>query len=166
MKPHKPSPAKLGRSLYKTLLASSAALWATGAAWLLFHYFGRSEGEFGIVTHPLESVMLQLHGFVLIPALMSLGGIVFGHVEKGWNYRKNKKSGITMLAAFALLIGTGYILYYTGSDALRAASSLAHWITGLVAPAVLVKHALIKAKPRDVSQSGPIGAAAQAPTLS
>lgn len=140
--------AKLSRSLYYTLIASSSALWVTGAAWLLFHYFGRSEGEFGIVTHPLESVMLQVHGFMLIPALLSLGGIVFGHIGSGWRYQKNKISGLSMLALFTLLAGTGYVLYYTGSDAIRHASSLAHWIAGLAAPAFFVKHGFLHLKRR------------------
>ena len=86
--------------------------------------------------------MLQVHGFVLIPALLSLGGILFGHIGSGWNYKKNKISGLLMLALFAILIGTGYILYYTGSDLIRQASSLAHWITGLAAPALFARHAL------------------------
>ncbi len=146
MKKHQSGSAKLNRPLYLTLLTSSLALWLTGAAWLCLHYFGRTEGEFGIVTHPLESVMLQFHGFVFIPALLSLGAILFGHIGSAWNYRKNKSTGLIMVAIFALLIGSGYILYYTGSDALRQASSFAHWITGLVAPVIFIQHALIRAR--------------------
>ena len=138
----RPAGARLNRSLYYTLIGASAAMWFSGVAWLVLHYFARAEGEFGIVLHPLEPVMLQVHGFVLIPALLSLGGILFGHIGSGWNYKKNKISGLLMLALFAILIGTGYILYYTGSDLIRQASSLAHWITGLAAPALFARHAL------------------------
>lgn len=142
----KPVGAKLNQSLYYTLVGSSAAMWFSGVAWLVLHYFARTEGEFGIVTHPLEPIMLQVHGFVLMPALLSLGGILFGHIGNGYKYKRNKISGLTMLALFTILIGTGYILYYTGSDLIRQASSLAHWVIGLAAPALFVKHAVIRAK--------------------
>ena len=148
----KPAGAKLNQSLHCTLIGSSAALWITGAVWLILHNFAQVEGEFGIVPHLLEPVMLQLHGFVLIPALLSFGGILFGHIGNGWNYRKNKISGVIMLAALILLIGTGYVLYYTGSDIMRQASSLAHWITGLAAPLVFLKHS-VKRVNRSLSTS-------------
>lgn len=141
MSNRKSAGARLNQSLYYTLISSSATMWVSGVAWLFLHYFARTEGEFGIVLHPLEPVMLQIHGFVLIPALLSLGGILFGHIGSGWNYKKNKISGLLMLALFAILIGTGYILYYTGSDLIRQTSSFAHWITGLVIPALFFQHA-------------------------
>ena len=142
----RPAGARLNRSLYCTLIGASGAMWISGVIWLVLHNFARTEGKFGIVSHPLEPVMLQVHGFILIPALLSLGGIVFGHIGSGWRYKKNKISGLLMLSSFAILIGTGYVLYYTGSDLIRQASSLAHWIIGLAAPALFVKHAVIRAK--------------------
>ncbi len=36
----------------------------------------------------------------------------------------------------------GYLLYYLGDEALRAASSLIHWAIGLALPAVLVWHSV------------------------
>lgn len=144
MKDGRQGKATLNRPLYYTLLAASAGLWASGALWLLLHHFARTQGPFGETIHPLEPVMLQLHGFFLIPALMAFGGIMFGHVGAVWRFRKNRGSGFVMLAAFALLAATGYALYYAGGDALRQAASLTHWICGLAAPAALLRHAFLR----------------------
>jgi hypothetical protein len=41
-----------------------------------------------------------------------------------------------------LLTVTGYLLYYAGGEESRAAISIAHWIAGLLVPALLAWHVL------------------------
>jgi hypothetical protein len=134
--------AKLARWQIWLITISGAVLWLSGAAWLLLHYFGQVEGEFGLETNPLEPWLLRLHGLVLIPALLGFGGLFVVHMPKGWKDRHQRKLGIGLTVMLAVLILSGYMLYYVGDDDLRGWSSIAHWAIGLVTPALFIWHYL------------------------
>ena len=134
--------AKLARWHVMLLTISGTLLWLSGAAWLLLHYYGQLQGEFGPETNPLEPWLLRLHGLVLIPALLGFGGLFIVHIPKGWNEQKQRIAGIALTAIFSLLILTGYLLYYLGSETLRDWTSLIHWAIGLGSPAIFVWHYL------------------------
>ena len=53
-------------------------------------------------------------------------------------------SGLVLLGVYIWLVVTGYLLYYAGGDAFRAAVSLGHWTVGLVALVFLLLHRRIR----------------------
>src|SRR5579864_3246199 len=106
--PHTRS-ARLARWQIMLLTLSGGALWLSGAAWLLLHYFGQMQGEFGPQTNPLEPWLMRLHGLVLIPALLGCGGLFVVHMPKGWKNVSQRNIGIGLSALVATLIGTGYL---------------------------------------------------------
>lgn len=124
------------------LSLSGGALWLSGAAWLLLHYYGQMPGEFGPEMNPLEPWMMKAHGLVLIPALLGIGGMFVVHIPKGWDYRHQRIAGIALCAVLAVLVITGYMLYYAGDEDLRALASLAHWCIGLALPVIFLWHYL------------------------
>lgn len=132
--------ARLGKWQIWLLAVSGTALWLSGSAWLLLHYYGQLEGEFGLETNPLEPWMLRLHGLALIPALLGFGGLFVVHMPKGWKDRRQRIIGLGLTALVGLLILTGYLLYYLGSEALREWSSLIHWVIGLAVPIIFIWH--------------------------
>ncbi len=134
--------AKLARWQIWLLIISGSVLWLSGAAWLLLHYYGQVEGEFGLETNPLEPWILRLHGLVLIPALLGFGGLFVVHMPKGWKDRHQHNIGIGLTALIGVLILTGYLLYYVGDDGLRSWSSIAHWGIGLATPVIFIWHYL------------------------
>ena len=134
--------AKLARWQIWLLTISGTALWLTGAAWLLLHYYGQVEGEFGLETNPLERWILRLHGLMLIPALLGFGGLFVVHMPKGWKDKYQRNIGIGLTALVAELILSGYLLYYVGDDTVRSWSSIAHWVIGLATPIVFIWHYL------------------------
>jgi hypothetical protein len=140
--------AKLARWQIWLLTISGTVLWLSGAAWLLLHYYGQIEGEFGPETNPLEPWLLRLHGLVLIPALLGFGGLFVVHMPKGWKNRYQRNLGVALTALTAMLILTGYLLYYVGDDAVRSWSSIIHWAIGLAAPIIFIWHYLGGHKPR------------------
>ena len=119
---------------------SGAALFATGALWLLFHYFLRQHGEFGETPHPLEVWWLRLHGACAMLALIITGSLLPIHVRRGWHQRKNLLAGGVVVAILVLLIASGYGLYYYGGEEARPLISAFHWIVGLGAPLTLIWH--------------------------
>lgn len=132
--------ARLTRWQVMLLTISGTLLWLSGGAWLLLHYFGQAQGEFGPETNPLEPWLLRLHGLVVIPALVGLGGLLVAHIPKGWSDVPQRRIGLGLAALLLVLIVTGYLLYYVGGDAARDLASATHWITGLGAPALFIWH--------------------------
>jgi hypothetical protein len=131
---------RLGSQHKKWLYAGLTLLWASGALWLLFHYFLQAEGDFGPQPHVLEKWWLRLHGLAGMLALILLGSLMPNHMKLAWTRRKNRRSGLPMLAVWGSLAATGYALYYFSSDANAAWLPVLHWGVGLGLPALLLVH--------------------------
>ena len=122
------------------IYATLAVLFATGALWLVAKRWLATPGEFGETTSPLAPLAMQAHGAAAMVFLVLLGTLLQGHVRQAWNARRSRVTGGGMLAGVALLVASGYGLYYLGGEETRAAVSLLHWVVGLVLPAWLVWH--------------------------
>ncbi len=131
---------RLSRRHQVWVYAAFGVLFLSGALWLPFHFGGRSQGEFGTASNPAEPWLLKVHGAAAMVTLIVLGSLLPGHVRRGWNIRRNHRSGITLLALNGLLILSGYALYYFGGEESRAVISVLHWILGLLLPALLAWH--------------------------
>jgi hypothetical protein len=119
-----------------------ALAWLTGILWLVFHYFLNRQGEFGSEPHPLEAWWLRLHGVAAFASLW-LGGLLWGlHVRPGLTRPNRRTSGIVLIALFALLVLSGYLLYYAGADWLRDGVRLVHWLVGLFLVLPFLIHSL------------------------
>lgn len=131
---------RLGSGHKRVAYATFGLLWASGALWLLFHYFLRTEGAFGAEAHPFEVWWLRLHGLMAMLALVAIGSLATNHMRLAWNRRKNLGTGLSMLAISAWLAVTGYALYYFASEANETWLPLTHWIAGLALPAAGLIH--------------------------
>jgi cation transport ATPase len=123
-----------------TLYAATAAVFLSGAVWAWLHWFARIEGEFGPQPHPAEPWLIRIHGGAAMAILVILGTLLPIHVKRGWQARQNRLTGTGLLVFFALLTVSGYGLYYSGGESLRAFTSLAHTWIGLALPAIIVWH--------------------------
>lgn len=135
-------------------------LWLSGALWLAFHYFMRREGEFGPAPNPLEHWWLVAHGLFGFAALWLFGLLWGQHIAGAWKAGRHRISGGLIFATLALLIASGYLLYYTGGDETRSIVSLIHWTIGLALPLPFIVHRLQKAVPvrsRNASLDGESG---------
>jgi len=140
---------------------SGAALFASGALWLVFHYFLRQHGEFGETPHPLEVWWLRLHGACAMLALVVTGSLLPIHVRRGWHQRKNLLAGSVVVAVVLLLIASGYALYYYGGEEARPLISAFHWIVGLGAPLTLIWH-ILRGRRTHATSDQPVHRAAMA----
>ncbi len=134
--------AKLASWQIWLLALSGMGLWLSGCGWLLLHYYGQKQGEFGPEMNPVEPWMMKAHGLFLIPALLGIGGMFIAHIPKGWAHRHQRIAGVALCLVLAALIASGYMLYYVGDEDLRAWTSLAHWTIGLGLPVVFLWHYL------------------------
>ncbi len=131
---------RLGGRHQAYVYAVGTLLVLSGALWLLFHYFVRMPGEFGDVAHPLEPWWLRVHGLSAAAFLIGFGSVLPGHVRRAWVGRRNRLSGTLFFSVLALLIASGYALYYMGNEDWRAIVSVLHWVIGLGAPLLLAWH--------------------------
>ena len=131
---------KIGNTLRATLYLSLGLLTLSGAVWLIAHYVFVESTDFGTVQSPIEPTALQIHGAMAPIFLMGLGALFPSHITRAFRSGINLKTGIFVLALLFILIATGYLLYYTGSEALRSWSSISHSIIGLLVCPILLIH--------------------------
>lgn len=124
------------------LYITGIGVWLTGSLWLLYHYFLVKQGEFGPAANPLEPWWLKLHGAFSFAAVWMLGLLWGIHITKLWPHKRKRWSGGMLTGVFALLIGSGYLLYYVGDDRVRPAISILHWGIGLACPVFFGWHRL------------------------
>ena len=117
-----------------------AVLFLSGALWLIAHWWMALPGEFGDTPHPLEHWSLQLHGAAAMVFLIILGSLVRGHVPVGWRMQRSRPSGVTLLVASAVLIASGWGLYYVGDETVRGWVAGVHEWIGLAGPLLVALH--------------------------
>jgi hypothetical protein len=131
---------RLGPWHQGAVYGATAALAVSGIVWLVLHYFFAVPGEYGPRPHPLEPWMLRLHGAAAMAGLIIYGSLLPVHIRRAWSIRRNIALGIGLIGTMLLLTVTGYLLYYSGDENIRPVISAAHWILGLIVPALLVWH--------------------------
>ena len=120
--------------------------WATGALWLLYHYFVRVEDKLGFeAPHPLEHWWLVLHAAASFCAIWIFGVLWPIHVKRSWKAKIRRLTGGALFGVTTWLTLTGFALYYIGSDTWRSLTSISHWAVGLAALAVFLWHLLTRA---------------------
>lgn len=148
-----PSRGRLNARREALVYAVLGLLWASGVGWLVFHYFLREVGEFGALPHPLEAWWLRLHGAAAFAGLWLLGLLWVVHLVPGWNARR-RWSGIVLVVLLALLVVSGYLLYYAGGEQAREVIALVHWLLGLALPLPLLWHGLRGRQARTARRTG------------
>ena len=123
---------KLSRRHEWTIYLIVALVFVSGAAWAWLHYF--SDGT------AAQSWMLKIHGAAAMATLLIIGTLLPYHVKFAWRAKRNRRTGSTLLVVFGFLILTGYGLYYSGDERLRAWTSDSHLYVGLALPLLLALH--------------------------
>lgn len=151
---------RLERWHRKVVYAVTGALVASGALWLVVHYFVRVAGPFGEAHHPMEAWSLRAHGLSAMLSLLVLGSLVLAHMRRAWILQRNRVSGLVLASIFVVLIASGYALYYFGSEELRPVIGAIHWLLGLICAPLLVLHIALGrgravSMPHDVASARP-----------
>ncbi|MDB6074898.1 MAG: hypothetical protein JWO89_2538 [Verrucomicrobiaceae bacterium] len=129
-------PRKAKALLYGNILLS----FCTGVVWFALHRWGKVEGEFGTEFNPLEPWLLKIHGASAFLAMMGFGYLLATHVHVGWRSRRNRRLGMTLVGTVALLMLSGYLLYYSAGEDFRSAVSWVHLGLGVSLPLTLGTH--------------------------
>jgi hypothetical protein len=118
--------------LRATVMGVCALLWGSGVAWLVLHLGFEPRNDFGPLPHPWEAGLMKLHGLVAVAAVFLLGWLGAGHVFERWRGSRNRLSGWGLLGGAALLVVSGYALYYTLGPVHAASAWLHQWLGAAV----------------------------------
>ena len=133
---------RLGTSARRALYAVIAALVLSGLWWLGVHFanavFGASENDLQRLAR--EATALKVHGASAFGILLALGAMGAYHVRRGWGLGRNRTSGSFVVAVCAVLVVTGYALYYLVTDDSRTPISILHWGLGLAFVPLFIVH--------------------------
>jgi len=125
-----------------TLYGIVALSFLSGVAWLVVHYFpaltSAQADELRQVGQ--QALALKVHGLAAFVVLFALGAMGASHVRKAWTLQRNRMSGSVLVACFAVLVATGYALYYLVNDNSRGGVSALHWALGLALAPIIVTH--------------------------
>lgn len=120
--------------------AVAVTLFLSGAAWVLFGWLAERDEARAEWLRSLKPWALQLHGAAAMALLVALGILIPLHIRRAWQARRNRTNGAFFVTVTALLVATGYGLYYFGDDRWRSAASWIHLILGFAAPVLLALH--------------------------
>jgi hypothetical protein len=124
----------------RMLYATIALLVGSGAGWLVMHYASAFDD---LRRLAFESLLLKFHGAAAFAMLVAVGAMWVHHARRGLAIARNRISGISIIAMLALLIMTGYALYYLVTDLTRTPISMAHWLVGVAFVPLFIAHLMI-----------------------
>lgn len=147
-----------GRRARHTLVWGCVLLLATGVGWLLGHDVWLQQTAFGPQPHPLVAWLLRAHGAIAWCVTL-VGGVVWQvHVRPAWRAVRRRThrrrsgslprfrhgpartiSGVLLVSALAVLLGSAIGLQYAPEDA-HAWLSATHWAIGLLLAIGLLWH--------------------------
>jgi len=121
------------------LYVVSALLWISGAAWLYFSYFASDGASLGTPGRA-PALLPELHGAAAMAFLLVFGTLLPQHLPNGWHHKRQRPSGLSLVVTCAILVLTGWGLYYLSDESLRTATRVTHSILGILLPLAMAAH--------------------------
>jgi hypothetical protein len=132
-----------------TVYAVFGVLWFSGCLWMVLDQFFARSGQFGVSPHPWEPTVLLIHGVLAIIGTYLLGWISSRHALDAWLRAVRRWSGGSLAVVLALLVVSGFALFFLSEDKWQRFTAFAHETLGLGFTAFAVQHWFF-AKRRDI----------------
>ncbi len=119
---------RMSRALRAVLFASCALLWVSGAAWLVLHLAYQQPTPFGPLPNAWEPLLLKVHGLIAVIGVFLLGWVTADHLIERRKVGRHYRSGLVLAGTAALLVLSGYALYYTTGPLNEVAARTHEWL--------------------------------------
>jgi hypothetical protein len=123
----------------RALYIVSALLWISGACWLYFSYFASGGADLSAPSRA-PAFLPELHGAAAMAFLLVFGALLPQHLPNGWHQKRQRPSGLTLVVVCAILVLTGWGLYYVSDESSRPAARVTHSILGILLPLGMAAH--------------------------
>lgn len=137
---HSYAPRPMSRRIRSVVMIGSAVLWMSGIIWMVLHYAFPTHTEFGDTTNSWEPFTIRVHGMLALLMVFMLGWIGGTHVSVRWRQIKTHVHGLILLVVSAILLLSGYALYYVVDDTPRHLIGVTHEIIGVLVIVVALIH--------------------------
>jgi hypothetical protein len=127
---------------------TSLIVFLSGAGWAGIHRLDEA-ARLGEEWRRWKPWLLSTHGLSAVGFVLLLGTLLAGHVPRAWKAEKNRANGVVFMVLTALLVSSGYLLYYLGSESWRSSTATLHLVLGLLSPALLFWHVRSGRRARD-----------------
>lgn len=134
--PGKRRALRIPQARRRVIYAAFAVLLNTGAAWLAIHFVAEDPAELAT----LQAWNMKLHGAAAWLATYLVGTIWAAHIKLAWKLQHNRWAGAAFGLMAALLLVTGYGLYYFNGETLRVLTEWLHWLAGALAAGLFWLH--------------------------
>lgn len=131
---------KVSKIIRRIIYISFATAWLSGSGFYILKTFFMQEGEFGPESHPLQYLFLQAHGASSFVMMLMYGFMLGSHIKFAWKKKPIASLDIILMCIPALLMITGYLLYYIAGEYSREIVGLIHLGLGLILPFMLIAH--------------------------
>lgn len=125
-----PLPPRMPIALRLWTMTLLISLWLSGVLWIVLHYAFPQASAFGPGPNPWEAPTIRLHGLVAVASVFLLGWITARHVVDAWSANRRFASGLSLFIACAILVVSGYALYYVSTESIRISIALLHEVLG------------------------------------
>jgi hypothetical protein len=115
-------------------------LWISGCVWLYLDQFAAQRGPFGSTPHPLQPPLLLMHGVSAVASLYLFGWIGARHALRWWARGLRRMSGGALASVLALLIVSGFALFFLSSDAWQRYTAAVHDVLGIAVTLFAIQH--------------------------
>jgi hypothetical protein len=129
---------RLNPSFRCSIYAAFAALFLTGAGWLVADWQKNISSD--EIWQQTAANLLMVHGGAAMVTLVLLGVLIPMHLLRAWPGGHNRISGAVMAALNTVLAVTAFGLYYLGSETVRPWTSWIHIAVGFSLPVLLALH--------------------------
>src|SRR5262245_8814151 len=123
----------------RALYVVATLLWTSGACWLYFSYFASGEASFSAPS-PAPALLPELHGAAAMAFLIAFGMLLPQHLPNGWQQKRQRPSGLSLVAVCSILVVTGWGLYYLSDESLRTVTRVIHSVLGILLPLAIAAH--------------------------
>lgn len=138
---------RLKSSFRYSIYAAFAALFLTGASWLVADWQKNISTD--EIWQQTAAYLLMAHGGTAMVTLLLLGALIPVHVLRSWRSGNNLVTGSLMITLNTLLVVTAFGLYYLGSETVRPWMSWIHLVVGFCVPLLFTLHVFLgRRRPR------------------
>ena len=138
---------RLKSSFRYSIYAAFAALFLTGAGWLVADWQKNISTD--EIWQQTAAYLLMAHGGTAMVTLLLLGALIPVHMLRSWRSGNNLVTGSVMVTLNTLLVVTAFGLYYLGSETVRPWMSWIHIVAGFCVPVLFTLHVFLgRRRPR------------------